>query len=250
MAAMSEWALSQGGRMRIAALAPDAAGRVEAVLEIETMPGWKTYWRDPGASGMAPELDFSQSENLVLESVGFPVPSAIGFGTSAFIGYKEPTSLSLTFRQPLAGNRSRLVANVLVGLCDKICIPFSAQYTLDLAPGAQSDPATFAAVKRATASLPERPGTDFKALSARLDRDENILTLALALPERISPEVFLAPPPGFVIGRPDSMTVVDGHTVLELPILHKPRTGGLRGRTIIVVVKSGARAMETTLVPE
>jgi len=32
-------------------------------LEFKLEPGWKIYWRQPGDSGLPPELDFSSSKN-------------------------------------------------------------------------------------------------------------------------------------------------------------------------------------------
>lgn len=249
-AATSEWTVSEGGRIRLAALAPQPDGSVEAVLEIETLPGWKTYWRDPGASGLAPELDFSASQNLTLEHVGFPVPSHIGTGDASFVGFKQPIGLSLSFRQPFPGQRSVLAANVLVGICDKICIPVSASYQLELTPGEQPDAMDFGAVKLAEAMLPERPAPDFGVASARVDEGGKILTLALMLPDRISPELHLAPPSGFVIGPMGDVKLTNGQTVVELPILRSPKGKSLSGQKIVLLVKSGARAMETTLVPD
>ena len=51
-AAVSDWMTSEGGRMRLSALADDESGKVTAILEIEPSPGWKTYWRAPGDAGM------------------------------------------------------------------------------------------------------------------------------------------------------------------------------------------------------
>ena len=35
-----------------------------AALQLDLAPGWKTYWRQPGDSGLAPRFDFSQSEGV------------------------------------------------------------------------------------------------------------------------------------------------------------------------------------------
>ena len=35
-----------------------------AGVEIKLKPGWKTYWRYPGDSGVPPVLDFSESQNV------------------------------------------------------------------------------------------------------------------------------------------------------------------------------------------
>src|SRR5260221_13374208 len=41
-------------------------------VEIKLNPGWKTYWRYPGDSGVPPTFDFSKSENVKAATVLFP----------------------------------------------------------------------------------------------------------------------------------------------------------------------------------
>src|SRR5437660_12906188 len=50
----------------IAGAAPDAAaGRlVRAGIEMRLGPGWKTYWRYPGDSGVPPRFNFERSQNV------------------------------------------------------------------------------------------------------------------------------------------------------------------------------------------
>jgi len=41
-----------------------AQGGRTAGLVLDIAPGWKTYWRHPGAAGVPPQFDWSRSENL------------------------------------------------------------------------------------------------------------------------------------------------------------------------------------------
>src|SRR6476661_4306539 len=45
-----------------------------AGVEIKLEPGWKTYWRYPGDSGVPPTFDFSASDNVKEATVLFPAP--------------------------------------------------------------------------------------------------------------------------------------------------------------------------------
>ena len=40
------------------------ASFLRAGVEIKLDPGWKTYWRQPGDSGVPPTFDFSSSQNV------------------------------------------------------------------------------------------------------------------------------------------------------------------------------------------
>src|SRR3984893_2963816 len=43
-------------------------------------PGWKTYWRTPGDSGVPPRFDFSKSDNIEAVTVLWPAPTQFDDG--------------------------------------------------------------------------------------------------------------------------------------------------------------------------
>src|SRR6202048_594358 len=55
-----------------------AGSRSGAVLlggiAVQLQPGWKTYWRTPGDSGVPPRFDFSKSDNVEAVTVMWPAP--------------------------------------------------------------------------------------------------------------------------------------------------------------------------------
>ena len=70
----SPWQVDKHAGMRLVAGNPDADARVRAGVEIKLEPGWKTYWRYPGDSGVPPRFDFSKSENVKSVAVMWPAP--------------------------------------------------------------------------------------------------------------------------------------------------------------------------------
>ena len=57
---------TDGGSLRLVTTGlagPD--GIVRGALEIALEPGWKTYWREPGSSGVPPQIDVSRSLNVM-----------------------------------------------------------------------------------------------------------------------------------------------------------------------------------------
>src|SRR6478735_12541837 len=56
-----------------------AGSRSGAVLlggiAFQLQPGWKTYWRTAGDSGVPPRFDFSKSDNIEAVTILWPAPT-------------------------------------------------------------------------------------------------------------------------------------------------------------------------------
>src|SRR6201747_2580994 len=77
-----------------------AGSRSGAVLlggiAFQLQPGWKTYWRTPGDSGVPPRFDFSKSENVEAVTVLWPGPTKFDDGAGGHsLGYKQQVVLPL-----------------------------------------------------------------------------------------------------------------------------------------------------------
>src|ERR1700739_4818487 len=77
-----------------------AGSRSGAVLlggiAIQLQPGWKTYWRAPGDSGVPPRFDFSKSDNIEAVTVLWPAPTKFDDGAGGVsLGYHNKIVLPL-----------------------------------------------------------------------------------------------------------------------------------------------------------
>src|SRR3954470_5703711 len=77
-----------------------AGSRSGAVLlggiGIQLQPGWKTYWRNPGDSGVPPRFDFSKSDNVEAVTVLWPAPMKFNDGAGGTaVGYGKQVVLPL-----------------------------------------------------------------------------------------------------------------------------------------------------------
>src|ERR1700753_324355 len=77
-----------------------AGSRSGAVLlggiALQLQPGWKTYWRTPGDSGVPPRFDFSKSENVEAVTVLWPAPQKFDDGAGGLsLGYHDQIVLPL-----------------------------------------------------------------------------------------------------------------------------------------------------------
>src|SRR5487761_13845 len=63
---------------------------LRAGVELRLDPGWHTYWRDPGDSGVPPTFDFSGSDNVKSATVLWPAPERFPDGAGGTsIGYVD-----------------------------------------------------------------------------------------------------------------------------------------------------------------
>lgn len=131
----SAWATDQHSKSRLIASSPaaEAAARgLRAGIEISLSPGWKTYWRYPGDSGVPPRVDFSASRNLKDAQILWPAPTRFAEADGVSIGY--PTGVILPLRVQPADPALPVVlrAKLDYAVCKQLCVPVDAQFELEL----------------------------------------------------------------------------------------------------------------------
>jgi DsbC/DsbD-like thiol-disulfide interchange protein len=129
-----------------------AGSRSGAVLlggiAFQLQPGWKTYWRTPGDSGVPPRFDFSKSENIEAVTVLWPAPLKFDDGAGGVsLGYHDQTVLPLRIVPKNVDKPVTLRAAINYAVCEKICIPVEASAELAFNSVASTeDSALFAAL--------------------------------------------------------------------------------------------------------
>jgi DsbC/DsbD-like thiol-disulfide interchange protein len=129
-----------------------AGSRSGAVLlggvAFQLQPGWKTYWRTPGDSGVPPRFDFSKSENIEAVTVMWPAPLKFDDGAGGVsLGYHDQTVLPLRIVPKNVDKPVTLRAAISYAVCEKICIPVEANAELPFNSVASTeDSALFAAL--------------------------------------------------------------------------------------------------------
>src|SRR3981189_3398600 len=115
-----------------------AGSRSGAVLlggiAFQLQPGWKTYWRTPGDSGVPPRFDFSKSENIEAVTVLWPAPTKFDDGAGGHsLGYHNQVVLPLRIVAKNADKPVTLRASINYAVCEKLCIPVDASAELAFA---------------------------------------------------------------------------------------------------------------------
>ena len=129
-----------------------AGSRSGAVLlggvAFQLQPGWKTYWRTPGDSGVPPRFDFSKSDNVEAVTVLWPAPLKFDDGAGGVsLGYHDQIVLPLRIVAKSIDKPVTLRAEINYAVCEKLCIPVDAKAELAFTSVASTeDSALFAAL--------------------------------------------------------------------------------------------------------
>jgi DsbC/DsbD-like thiol-disulfide interchange protein len=112
-----------------------AGSRSGAVLlggiALQLKPGWHTYWRTPGDSGVPPRFDFSKSDNVEAVTVLWPAPTKFDDGAGGIsLGYHDQVVLPLRIVAKNTEKPVTLRADVNYAVCEKLCIPVQANLEL------------------------------------------------------------------------------------------------------------------------
>jgi DsbC/DsbD-like thiol-disulfide interchange protein len=121
-----------------------AGSRSGAVLlggiAFQIQPGWKTYWRTPGDSGVPPRFDFSKSENIEAVTVLWPAPLKFDDGAGGdSLGYHNQIVLPLRIVAKNADKPVMLRADINYAVCDKLCVPVEANAEIAIAGVASTE---------------------------------------------------------------------------------------------------------------
>jgi DsbC/DsbD-like thiol-disulfide interchange protein len=152
----SDWDAQNHTAVRLIAgakLAGSQAKILRAGIEIKLDPGWHTYWRDPGDSGVPPKIDFSGSDNVKSVTVLWPAPERFPDGAGGTsIGYFDRVILPLHVTPQNAGKPSSLQLKLGYDICSNMCVPVESELKLLL----NGDGAEEAAIEKAEIRVPRR----------------------------------------------------------------------------------------------
>jgi len=144
----SPWADDSRSAIRLIAGAnKSGAAQLRAGVEIKLQPGWKTYWRYPGDSGVPPRFDLAGSDNLKYAKILYPAPHLFHDEAGNSLGYKDGVifPLQITPRDP--GKLVRLRLKLDYAVCEKLCIPAEGRAELIVGSGDSALDASLAAAE-------------------------------------------------------------------------------------------------------
>jgi DsbC/DsbD-like thiol-disulfide interchange protein len=101
-------------------------------LDLQLAPGWKTYWRAPGEAGIPPSFDWSGSDNIASVAFHWPVPQVFDLNGYRTLAFQDELVLPIEITPVDPARPIAVRADVLLGVCEDICVPVTLQLDQDL----------------------------------------------------------------------------------------------------------------------
>ena len=124
-----------------AALVPGTTATLALRLAIE--PGWHTYWRNPGESGLPTTLAWRLPPGYAAGAIVWPAPRALPAGPLVNYGYEGEVFHLVPLTVPAdaqPGAATSLAARADWLVCKETCIPEGADLTLELPVASRAEP--------------------------------------------------------------------------------------------------------------
>jgi DsbC/DsbD-like thiol-disulfide interchange protein len=228
----------------------DGQSTLRAGVEVRLAPGWKTYWRYPGDSGVPPSFDFAKSENLQSVRISWPAPEKMVEADGIIIGYRDNVLFPLTVEPKDPSKPVILRLAMDYAICEKVCIPVQAKAELTLKSGGSAAPAIAAAEKAVPRLQPVGAATPLSVKAIHRDDSHKParVLVDIAAPNDRPVVVFAEGPSGdWALPVPDK---VDGAPAglqrFAFALDGLPPGVTAAGATLKLTAVMGADAIETT----
>ena len=198
-------------------------------LLLRMAPGWHTYWKAPGDAGLPTELKWNLPPGLrTIGGLQWPIPLKTNDpGDIQTYGYEDEVFLTQEIRPGAKIDDSRLTlsaeANWLV--CEKICIPGSANLQMELpvsTTSASGNAELFARYRQLLA----QNWPDSKTATANWSRANSELRLKVTsatLSKYPAVDFYPIPPENAIIGHPQIGARAPGEVSFRIPV-ESPKT--------------------------
>lgn len=168
------------------------AKTVEGLLEVQLDGDWKTYWSSPGEGGIAPSLDWSQSENLNHVEWHWPVPGRYEFLGIETLGYKGHVVFPITLHMKDMQQPAWFLGKLTMPSCTNICVLNDYELSLTFQPDQLNLSEQALHLYNQGQSQVPKPSTTVELISAFWNQTEETAIFQITKPQGwINPDVFV-----------------------------------------------------------
>lgn len=135
-------------------------GTTYVALRQQMLPGWHTYWKNPGDSGEPTEVKWTLPAGWKAGEIVWPTPRRLPVGPLVNYGYEGEVLLPIPVTAPAdarPGQTAMLAADAEFLVCREECVPENAHLTISLPVTAGAPPADPTWGSRIGKTLAEAP---------------------------------------------------------------------------------------------
>ena len=232
----------------------DAVGLKKTIplgLEVHLEPGWHTYWRSPGALGLPPQIDWTNSltdqANLKAATLLYPAPKRYLDQGSDTIGYQSRVVFPIDAEVRRPGVPLDIDATVNLLACSTLCVPKTFHLRLyvphdNAIEGPEAD-----ILNPSRALVPTRDTA--KAGMAIKSITNNGSSLRFEITSQstiIAPDIFIESNPEIPFSEPEWKPASDqlSATLTVKPTDPKQDIAALGGTPLVLTLIDGDRSLE------
>ena len=249
-ASASPWIESSNSKARLVSGTVELEGKPTLVagVQLRMNPEWKTYWRNPGDSGVPPGFDWKGSINLKRAEVLYPAPRRFADGGGTAIGYEDEVLFPVRLTPEREGEPITLKLAFDYGLCNDLCIPNGV--TLGLALGADEGRGDAALIETYLARVPKpaAPGIlpEVTTMEAKLEDAKPELIVAAAFPPQATgSDLFIDAGDVFIPVPTPLDPLTDGTQRFAVVFTSPAEAGAIKGRRLTLTLVSDQGSTDT-----
>ena len=243
------WEKSAGISVRLisASHAVGAEDTLSLGLQFKLEPGWRIYWKNTTGYSFHPRIDTSGSQNLAAIDLSWPVPTRIPVYEFITLGYEREVVLPIAAKLAEPGKDFRLRAEVKYLACSEVCIPSTANLSLDIPAGA-AEPSEFAQlIEQYRGEIPNTPssqGIKFDLVQGGTGNRPILKVVATSDVPFSAPDLVVGGPDSFEFPEP-KVTLAEGgrKATFEMSTLmiYDFDPENLQGKKLIVMLSDAGR---------
>ena len=227
------------------------ASFLRAGIEIRLDPGWKTYWRYPGDTGIPPTIDFAGSQNVKSATVEWPAPEQFSDGAGGHsIGYVGDVILPLKVTPADTAMPSTLHVNLSYAVCGTLCVPAKAALDLTLTGRSSDegllDKAMQLVPKRVALGVQTKSGLAIRSVQLASTGGKESVVIDLTAPQGAPVNLFVeGPTPDWALPLPEPDGPANGpERRFTFIVDGLPPGAKAKGAALTLTAVSGGRAIE------
>ncbi|HUW73867.1 MAG TPA: protein-disulfide reductase DsbD domain-containing protein [Methyloceanibacter sp.] len=247
----SAWSGQTNSRVRLVSgtIARDGVSALYAGVQLRMEPDWKTYWQNPGDSGVPPTFDWAGSKNLKSAEVLYPVPHRFADANGTAIGYHDEVVFPVKIVPERPGEPVELSLNFEYGLCKDLCIPNAVELSATLPADLGKGDARL--IEMTLARVPKPAQADglprIAKVVQQLDGETPGLEVEALFPEGATgTDLFIASPEVLVPVPKALGPLQDGKQRFVVAFLAPAEAAAIKGKPLTLTLISNQGSTDTT----